>query len=115
LISCDKYFYFCVANNTLHYKEQSSLIHDGKIRIEISSPTKYGYISGLVVLKGETRERKKLNSSNTKDELYFDPSKIQPKCQSEVVPATNQEVSVSNAKEEKPQLDDIVAEISNGK
>jgi hypothetical protein len=78
--SCDKYFYFCVANNTLYYKEESSQIRNETIRVGISYASMVQYVGGLVVLKGTSGESKKLISSKTNGTLYFDPATTHPMC-----------------------------------
>jgi Malectin domain len=35
--TCDKYFYFCVTGNNLHYQNQSTLIENNEIHIEFAS------------------------------------------------------------------------------
>jgi hypothetical protein len=82
--SCDEYFYFCVDNNTLYFKSQSSLVRNGKIRIEISKVEGRAVLAGLVFLKGSIGESRKLISSNTNDSLYFDPVRTHWQCSGEM-------------------------------
>jgi Malectin domain len=77
---CDEYFYFCVSDKTIYYKNQSSIVQDEKIHIDIRSTKGYAKIAGLVVLKGTLGERQHLKSSATNELLYFDQEKIHPKC-----------------------------------
>jgi Malectin domain len=77
---CDKYFYFCVSDQKLYYKDQSSLIQNKKIDIEIRQVKNSASIAGLVLLKGSLGEKRKLISSATREEMYFDPLKTHPKC-----------------------------------
>jgi hypothetical protein len=80
LKTIDKYFFFCVANETVHYKNQTSQIRDGHIHIEYRSVQNEAYISGLVLLKGSLGESGNLISSNANEEFYFDPLKMHPMC-----------------------------------
>jgi Malectin domain len=77
---CDKYFYFCVSDQILYYKDQSSLIQNEKISIDFNGGNKNSFIAGLVLLKGSLGEKRKLNSSATREEMYFDPLKTHPRC-----------------------------------
>jgi Malectin domain len=77
---CDEYFYFCVSDKILYYKDHSSIVQDEKIHIDISSTEGYANIAGLVVLKGSLGEHKHLKSSATNEKLHFDFEKIHPKC-----------------------------------
>jgi Malectin domain len=78
--TCDKYFYFCVTGNNLHYQNQSTLIQNNEIHIEFNSLTERTFVSGLVLLKGALGERQKLISSNTNDFLDFDLKNMDPRC-----------------------------------
>jgi Malectin domain len=78
--SCDVYFYFCVAENILYHKNQSTLVWNEKIHIDIVRVSGVATISGLVLLKGDLGEHKKLTSSSTQESVDFDPAKMHPKC-----------------------------------
>jgi Malectin domain len=54
---CDEYFYFCVSDKILYYKDNSSIVQDEKIHIDFRSTEGYATIAGLVVLKGTLGER----------------------------------------------------------
>jgi Malectin domain len=77
---CDKYFYFCVSDNKLHYKNQSSVIRDGVIHIENRAIRSHVGIAGLVLMKGTIGERRKLGSSATNETIYFDPLNTHLNC-----------------------------------
>jgi hypothetical protein len=49
--ACDKYFYFCVTDNILHYQNQSTLVQNNEIHIEFKSLTAFTFVSGLVLLR----------------------------------------------------------------
>jgi hypothetical protein len=71
--SCDDYFYFCVKNNKLHYKTETSIIQHKKIRLLFITVKEYSFVAGIVWLKGTAGEQKKLKSSNSNHTMYFDP------------------------------------------
>jgi hypothetical protein len=71
--SCDDYFYFCVKNNKLHYKTETSIIQHKKIRLLFITVKQYSFAAGIVWLKGTAGEQKKLKSSNSNHTMYFDP------------------------------------------
>jgi Malectin domain len=77
---CDEYFYFCVVNKNLYFKNQTTSIRNEEIHIKLSSVKGYGHISGLVLLKGTLGESHKLKGSAAKDPMFFDPSKMDPRC-----------------------------------
>jgi Malectin domain len=70
---CDVYYYFCVSDKTLYYKNQSVLIQNEKIHIEIRPVIGFANIAGLVLLKGTLGEHQKLVSSATSELVNFDP------------------------------------------
>jgi Malectin domain len=77
---CDEYFYFCVAEKTMYFNNQSTVIEDGKFSIEIL-PVKYrATIAGIVLLKGKLGERQKLVASAKNEHMFFDPMKMNPMC-----------------------------------
>jgi hypothetical protein len=71
--SCDDYFYFCVKNNKLHYKNETSTIQHNKIRLLFVTVKHDPTLAGIVWLKGTAGEQKKLKSSNSNHTMYFDP------------------------------------------
>jgi hypothetical protein len=71
--SCDDYYYFCVKNNKLHYKNETSRILDKKIRLQFIPTSRYVFVAGIVWLEGTAGEQKKLKSSNSNHTMYFDP------------------------------------------
>jgi hypothetical protein len=71
--SCDDYFYFCVKNNKLHYKTETSKIQHNKIRLLFAIVKHNSFAAGIVWLKGTAGEQKKLKSSNSNHTMYFDP------------------------------------------
>jgi Malectin domain len=77
---CDIYFYFCVAGNMIYYKNQSSLILNETIHIDLRPVNSYVSISGLVLLKGSPGEKQKLKNSPAIDPMFFDPSKMDSRC-----------------------------------
>jgi Malectin domain len=77
---CDEHFYFCVSDNTLYHKDQSTLIRNGEIHIQIHTVEKLAFIAGLVLLKGTLGEKHKLISSATNEPIFFDPAKTHYKC-----------------------------------
>jgi Malectin domain len=78
---CDKYYYFCVTNQTLHFQNQSSNIQNGKIHVEIRPVKHFAHISGLVLLKGSIDEHKRLVSSASTETLDFNALNSNPVCQ----------------------------------
>jgi hypothetical protein len=78
--SHDDYFYFCVADNMLYHKNQSTIMRNGKIHIDLIRVGGVVAISSLVLLKGTVGERQKLTSSNTRELVDFDPAKMHPMC-----------------------------------
>jgi Malectin domain len=78
--SHDEYFYICVSDNALYYKNQATLVRDERIQFELRAVKGLGLISGLVLLRGVLSERHKLLSSNTNQSLYFDPTKMNSNC-----------------------------------
>jgi Malectin domain len=81
---CDKYFYICVADKKLYYGNQSSLVKDNQIRVEISAYKNWVNVAGLVMLKGTLGEIQKLIGSATKATVIFDPLKKNSECLTEV-------------------------------
>jgi uncharacterized protein YeeX (DUF496 family) len=77
---CDVYMYFCVSDNTLYYKSQTTSIQDEVIRIGLHNGKKLISIAALVLLKGTLRERHTLKNSITNETLYFDPAKMNSIC-----------------------------------
>jgi hypothetical protein len=78
--ACDEYFYFCVSEKTMYFNNQSAVIQDGKINIEIL-PVKYrATIAGIVLLKGKLGESQKLVASAKKEHMFFDPMKMNRMC-----------------------------------
>jgi Malectin domain len=77
---CDEYFYFCVVNNTLYFKNQATSIRNEEIHIELRRVKGYAHISGLVLLKGTLGESHKLKGSAAKDPMFFNSSKMDPRC-----------------------------------
>jgi hypothetical protein len=77
---CDEYFYFCVSDKTIYYKEQSSPILNEIIHIELLPLKDEAYIAGLVLLKGTLGERKKLKSSATTEPMFFNPLNTNNRC-----------------------------------
>jgi hypothetical protein len=77
---CDEYFYFCLSDKTIYYKEQSSPIQNEIIHIKLLPLLRDAHIAGLVLLKGTLGERKKLKSSATKSSLFFDPENTNKRC-----------------------------------
>jgi flagellar capping protein FliD len=77
---CDEYYYFCVSDKTLYFKDQSSAILNGEIRVEIRPVQYRAYIAGLVLLKGTIGEHQKLQSSATNESLDFHAMKMNPRC-----------------------------------
>jgi translation elongation factor EF-1beta len=79
---CDLFFYFCVTDGLLYYQNQTSgsSLQNKNIHIEFSPLNNDTWIAGLVVLKGKIFERQTLKSSITKEALFFDPAKMNPKC-----------------------------------
>jgi Malectin domain len=78
--SCDKYFFICVSDNKLNHNNQSSLVKDNQIHVEFSANKGFVSVAGLVLLKGSIGERQKLQSSATKDTMYFNPFHTNSKC-----------------------------------
>jgi Malectin domain len=89
---CDEYYYFCVSDKTIYYKNQSSIVKNEKIHIDIRSTEGIAKIAGLVVLKESLGERQILKSSATNEPLYFDFEKIHPKCQNQLKELLNQQL-----------------------
>jgi hypothetical protein len=71
--SCDDYFYFCVKNNKLHYKNETSAIQNKKIRLQFIRVKTSVFAAGIVWLRGTAGEQKKFKSSNSNHIMYFDP------------------------------------------
>jgi Malectin domain len=74
--ACDIYFYIGVADKKIYYENQSSFVKDNQIHVEFSKNEDIIIVSGLVMLRGSLGERQKLNSSATKETMYFDPDKF---------------------------------------
>jgi hypothetical protein len=100
---CVEYFYFCVLDKTIYYKNQSSIVQDEKIHIAISSTKGFANMAGLVVLKGTLGERQILKSSATNEPLHFDQEKIHPKCS----------VTTRMLNEVKSMLEDVKVSVGN--
>jgi hypothetical protein len=79
-IICDEYMYFCVADNTLYFNHESTLVQNGEIHIELRRLKRHAFIAGLVLLKGSLGEERKLMSSAKNERMHFDPTKTHSKC-----------------------------------
>jgi Malectin domain len=77
-VICDEYFYFCVSDQILYYKNQTTLVQNEKIHIEFRPVNGWAHIAGMVLLKGTFGERQKLISSASNESIYFGP--VHPKC-----------------------------------
>jgi Malectin domain len=77
---CDVYMYFCVKDNNLYYKNQSTSIENGQISIEVHREKGFATIAALVLLKGTLEERHTLQNSIANETLYFDSTKMNPLC-----------------------------------
>jgi Malectin domain len=75
---CDVYYYFCVSDNTLYYKNQLAPIRNEEIHIQIWPEMRVASISGLVLLKGTLGEKQRLISSATNESIDF--RSVHPKC-----------------------------------
>jgi Malectin domain len=78
--ACDEYFYFFVSEKTMYFNNQSAVIQDGKIIIEILPVKHRATLAGLVLIKGKLGERQKLVASAKNEQMFFDPMKMNPKC-----------------------------------
>jgi Malectin domain len=106
---CDEYYYFCVSDKTIYYKNLSSIVQDEKILIATSSTKGFANMAGLVVLKGSVGERQHLKSSATNELLHFDLKKIHPKCleTSNVMKSSLEDVKVSVGNDQQTILNKI--------
>jgi Malectin domain len=77
---CDVYKYFCVKDKRLYFENQSTYIRNGKISVEVNREKGFTSIAALVLLKGTLEERHTLKNSVTHETLFFDSSKMNPKC-----------------------------------
>jgi Malectin domain len=77
---CDEYIYFCISEKTMYFNNQSVVIQDEKINIEILPVKNRATLAGLVLLKGKLGESQNLVASAKKEHMFFDPMKMNPMC-----------------------------------
>jgi hypothetical protein len=77
---CDEYFYLCVSDQKLYFKNQSTVIQNGKIHVKLHAVKEFASIEGLVLLKGTLGESHNLSSYASKELLHFDPVKFNSVC-----------------------------------